>query len=299
MESTTVHPRERGEHEEPEARAEDPVGSSPRARGTLGMVGPSVRRDRFIPASAGNTRLAFAGGVFASVHPRERGEHFEYLPTEIPAAGSSPRARGTHILTPVHRAAIRFIPASAGNTRGQMRRKMMITVHPRERGEHTPFSLDQAVQGGSSPRARGTRGAVLAVGFLARFIPASAGNTRAGRCTSTRSAVHPRERGEHKYPRESNQFAGGSSPRARGTPCGRRRRCWCGRFIPASAGNTPDCYRVGPATAVHPRERGEHVTRADGRLDQLGSSPRARGTPVTPRQMQGVGRFIPASAGNT
>ena len=51
-------------------------GSSPRARGTPLTLPPPTPGRRFIPASAGNTRLFYPAGEPEAVHPRERGEHF-------------------------------------------------------------------------------------------------------------------------------------------------------------------------------------------------------------------------------
>jgi len=71
---STVHPRVRGEYQAPDGAGLKVTGSSPRARGIRQF--PNIRPSdfRFIPACAGNTRVA---GVGPSV-----------------ACGSSPRARG-------------------------------------------------------------------------------------------------------------------------------------------------------------------------------------------------------------
>ena len=50
--------------------------------------------------------------------------------------------------------------------------------------------------------------------------------------------------------------------------------------------------------AVHPRVRGERVTRCRHPSGRAGSSPRARGTGLQPRRHPAHGRFIPACAGN-
>ena len=50
---------------------------------------------------------------------------------------------------------------------------------------------------------------------------------------------------------------------------------------------------------VHPRWRGEHIWRFDYRYRLVGSSPLARGTQPPRLKRPGVGRFIPAGAGNT
>ena len=116
---------------------------------------------------------------------------------------------------------------------------------------------------------------------------------------ATSTAVHPRERGEH-VSWSDRWFAGaGSSPRARGTLSSSSLNHQESRFIPASAGNTPQSARPWCLAKVHPRERGEHYLIGRTAANNVGSSPRARGTlrPVSYRWQDK--RFIPASAGNT
>ena len=213
-----VHPRERGEHSGLADSAAPDIGSSPRARGTRFGRARLRRRDRFIPASAGNTASWRPASRPAAVHPRERGEHVE-IRLNIPHTdGSSPRARGTPPVVPACCGGTRFIPASAGNTVSPRSVPSSWKVHPRERGEHTGTLTASSATSGSSPRARGTR------------VGSSSGDNV--------TPVHPRERGEHVRHPEFAQFLAGSSPRARGT---RRRHddpAPLARFIPASAGNT-------------------------------------------------------------
>ena len=59
----------------------------------------------------------------------------------------------------------------------------------------------------------------------------------------------------------------------------------------------PVTVQFGPT--VHPRVCGEHKHLVGPTFDDTGSSPRVRGTPVTERHCELVGRFIPACAGNT
>ncbi len=156
-----------------------------------------------------------------------------------------------------------------------------------------------SVASGSSPRARGTPHHARELGPRLRFIPASAGNTITRKLMDGLMPVHPRERGEHTRCRRWRGDQGGSSPRARGTPC----PCWIlskrRRFIPASAGNTYQPGLAHPPLAVHPRERGEHRLRPKLTAPGPGSSPRARGTrPPRKLRLRHL-RFIPASAGNT
>ncbi len=175
----------------------------------------------------------------------------------------------------------------------------MKSVHPRARGEHAHHAARRGGEGGSSPRARGTREGHRRLGVGDRFIPARAGNTPS-RPTSTRSeSVHPRARAEHLLLATCPSASGGSSPRARGTPFPPRGGPVPGRFIPARAGNT--CTATTPIAprAVHPRARGEHLVLTQSTFPWSGSSPRARGTPELGHAPPGLARLIPARAGNT
>ena len=194
---------------------------------------------------------------------------------------------------------LRFIPASAGNTRRLSVWGELGSVHPRERGEHTRSSQFRTWAGGSSPRARGTRAVPVGIYRGVRFIPASAGNTRRRRTQKKNAAVHPRERGEHHIAGSTGTDAAGSSPRARGTHGWKPGSVYWVRFIPASAGNTPGRRSPDRMPSVHPRERGEHIVPVHPHGDPRGSTPRARGTPGDRGRGAVVGRFIPASAGNT
>ena len=138
---SAVHPRVRGEHVCAESSACMPVGSSPRARGTLiGVFGHDLGA-RFIPACAGNTASKISSSVSRPVHPRVRGEH-NFL--EVPPLfrlGSSPRARGTRPGRRVRQQECRFIPACAGNTLRVRCAVPLLSVHPRVRGEHSKNNL--------------------------------------------------------------------------------------------------------------------------------------------------------------
>ena len=193
----TVHPRERGEHLNATSSLHQNGGSSPRARGTLAGLSAEAAARRFIPASAGNTVDALVYSCALTVHPRERGEHQGQIDQKVESFGSSPRARGTRTVRTHGRNWRRFIPASAGNTAFSSAVRSLMTVHPRERGEHDAFVQGTEVTGGSSPRARGTPVNARQSFFTLRFIPASAGNTNGSAGRFILIAVHPRERGEH------------------------------------------------------------------------------------------------------
>ena len=181
------------------------------------------------------------------------------------AVGSSPRAQGTHVQNRVRSAAKRFIPACAG--------------------EHRVAAFTPRCGIGSSPRARGTRTRWAGVRGGRRFIPACAGNTSGPPPPSSPWPVHPRVRGEHRL--RCGDLSISSPP----------------RFIPACAGNSlrrehRSCQRA-KSGSVHPRVRGEHSASASILVVHIGSSPRARGTPLPEVRRRRQPRFIPACAGNT
>ena len=172
-----VHPRMRGEHATATPTLLLCIGSSPHARGTPSRtrkppphraVHPRMRGEhldlleyveaaiRFIPACAGNTRSSTPTFRGLPVHPRMRGEHRVAGGDVMPAAGSSPHARGTHAERLETALVGRFIPACAGNTADAAPWFGGGSVHPRMRGEHLRFSQRSCGPSGSSPHARGT-----------------------------------------------------------------------------------------------------------------------------------------------
>ena len=216
-----VHARVRGEHVRRGENGALQLGSSPRARGTLLKNNLTLAQGRFIPACAGNTAARTFTATTEAVHPRVRREHAATMHARM--------------------AVLRFIPACAGNTRITWTTSRPIAVHPRVRGEHQRSGADAVTVSGSSPRARGTLHLPLQIAEQPRFIPACAGNTHATTMRRCSSAVHTRVRGEHTFGTATAGSAGGSSPRARGTPRPSDRRRRDTRFIPACAGNTRSC----------------------------------------------------------
>ena len=131
-------------------------GSSPRGRGTQPAERAPVCLGRFIPAWAGNTVLHQRRLEPFTVHPRVGGEHCLRFRLSEPSIGSSPRGRGTRIQEISQSAAIRFIPAWAGNTSQAQRYCIPTPVHPRVGGEHSTTTKCRVASFGSSPRGRGT-----------------------------------------------------------------------------------------------------------------------------------------------
>ena len=192
-----VHPRVGGEHHRGLPPCKECVGSSPRGRGTRSKSSYFKEETRFIPAWAGNTWAWSSHGPAAPVHPRVGGEHTSPGTTTPAGVGSSPRGRGTRVISRSAVAGWRFIPAWAGNTRSHCQVAKAAPVHPRVGGEHQLIRPRAIVANGSSPRGRGTPVSYYIIAHCTRFIPAWAGNTDV--CWSRRppAAVHPRVGGEH------------------------------------------------------------------------------------------------------
>ena len=131
------------------------------------------------------------------------------------------------------------------------------------------------------------------------IIPAYAGNTWADSPFCPRGRDHPRVCGEHELTLFENGLALGSSPRMRGTPRVSTPVPIFVGIIPAYAGNTASrrghCRRIGD----HPRVCGEHPYRIIPIPEDMGSSPRMRGTLQHESLHVEHKGIIPAYAGNT
>ena len=296
---TPVHPHASGEHRPKHGISEFQRGSSPRERGTLVHRVHMCPHGRFIPTRAGNTSRASRTPTVCPVHPHASGEHAAAWPSLGLQTGSSPRERGTPRVRQVSRFCQRFIPTRAGNTTGDAMCGAGGSVHPHASGEHARCSVQARSSAGSSPRERGTRAPCRDRPRRTRFIPTRAGNTcNRAACRSGR-AVHPHASGEHGCASRHALICSGSSPRERGTPRGSLVTFLDSRFIPTRAGNTlPGSGEYG-WRPVHPHASGEHPRRLFQRGDDLGSSPRERGTRAGELRGDQVERFIPTRAGNT
>ena len=91
----------------------------------------------------------------------------------------------------------RIIPAYAGSTAVSISSAMSVGDHPRIRGEHLAQEPPAPAGGGSSPHTRGALSNAARSQSTARIIPAYAGSTTAKCPALTRTADHPRIRGEH------------------------------------------------------------------------------------------------------
>ena len=111
-----AHPRSRGADAVSVALALVGEGSSPLARGGPGAVRLRARAIGLIPARAGRTRSHATRAPAAGAHPRSRGADPGPLVARPARTGSSPLARGGHLLEPLALKLRGLIPARAGRT---------------------------------------------------------------------------------------------------------------------------------------------------------------------------------------
>ena len=155
------------------------------------------------------------------------------------------------------------------------------------------------VRWGSSPHARGLRAPARTPAPSTRIIPACAGFTRPARRPEPGHSDHPRMRGVYAATARVTATAGGSSPHARGLLV--NENWWIGRerIIPARAGFTGRRADRLPLARDHPRTRGVYRGATPLASLAVGSSPHARGLPVTAGFRGLLCGIIPARAGFT
>ena len=233
------HPRSRGVYYEREGKKPDMPGSSPLARGLRperGHLRPHLRiiparagftpcaaggwrpTWRIIPARAGFTLFDSSGREVAPDHPRSRGVYWAAFVRPPLASGSSPLARGLHLISPPREGSLGIIPARAGFTASGGTTSAPPRDHPRSRGVYGKTFMEAGQEGGSSPLARGLPRLHTGRVSRQRIIPARAGFTM----------VDPSSAGS-LY---------GSSPLARGLHPVGRGGSQVGGIIPARAGFT-------------------------------------------------------------
>ncbi len=115
---------------------------------------------------------------------------------------------------------------------------------------------------------------------------------------SGRGSGHPRGCGEQSKSSHAASSKTGSSPRVRGTGQGQGQDQRCDRVIPAGAGNRTRRTLSSVQRSGHPRGCGEQIVQPANGGENIGSSPRVRGTEVGALVIFLVVRVIPAGAGN-
>ena len=212
-------------------------------------------------------------------HPRSRGVYCDGDTKRAGSPGSSPLARGLLRDDWESIAQRGIIPARAGFTVGREGEYTYSADHPRSRGVYAVLFPEGGNRVGSSPLARG--------------LPPKPESPHRS------SSDHPRSRGVYRSLHVSDGVAGGSSPLARGLPASHPRPPPSTRIIPARAGFTDFLLQVGDMSEDHPRSRGVYGAVLMDAYGDLGSSPLARGLPVSTHADRITRRIIPARAGFT
>ena len=171
-------------------------GLSPRGRGTREVSNVRLWPIRSIPAWAGNPGQKGPPRAKVWVYPRVGGEPGVMLAGSVCRVGLSPRGRGTHETSSLHRSGTRSIPAWAGNPVLTDMGYTLVQVYPRVGGEPVRVKANLIGAKGLSPRGRGTPWVDTRLSPNCRSIPAWAGNpTRPRRCPGE-MWVYPRVGGE-------------------------------------------------------------------------------------------------------
>ena len=213
--------------------------------------------------------------------------------------GSSPRGRGKLGTPTVGVIKIGLIPAWAGKTRAQLRRRPSGRAHPRVGGENSGGSLGICYLLGSSPRGRGKLSRDRIKTTHPGLIPAWAGKTQPHTQGITVFRAHPRVGGENLPDGVPVRGEAGSSPRGRGKPGQDRGRSLVPGLIPAWAGKTQPIQAESHGKGAHPRVGGENTFGARIAATAAGSSPRGRGKHAHPLPRGRIAGLIPAWAGKT
>ena len=188
------------------------------------------------------------------------------MPSRCVTAGSSPRGRGKHRAEATKRRERGLIPARAGKTPLAHPADGSQEAHPRAGGENWENVVKPLWEGGSSPRGRGKRPPIRAVGKSGGLIPARAGKTLWETLPNGGRRAHPRAGGENDADDIARQDVRGSSPRGRGKQAVEGEALVGERLIPARAGKTTLSTPTALRSTAHPRAGGENpVGRRVGR----------------------------------
>mgnify|MGYP001641191594 CR=1 FL=1 len=189
------HPRSRGVYLCVFVRFAFSFGSSPLARGLLGVEDGVDPGGGIIPARAGFTGRNRPRGRMGEDHPRSRGVYAPPPSGWRGPGGSSPLARGLQWAGCHLGDWLGIIPARAGFTRVRTAPRPRPRDHPRSRGVYSFRRVSFSRFVGSSPLARGLPGPAGAQTPGPRIIPARAGFTTRGRPPPAAPSDHPRSRG--------------------------------------------------------------------------------------------------------
>ena len=155
-------------------------GLSPRVRGNHIPAAADRRRDRSIPACAGEPPWHTGRGSRRAVYPRVCGGTGIFRRTTASRSGLSPRVRGNRTGPIAAIVPAGSIPACAGEPVAKPRRESECRVYPRVCGGTPAPSLPNLPPNGLSPRVRGNPPPLRSRRRPAGSIPACAGEPPPG-----------------------------------------------------------------------------------------------------------------------
>ncbi len=157
----------------------------------------------------------------------------------------------------------------------------MASVHPHTHGELADTACALTILLGSSPYTRGTPEDELLRVLPSRFIPIHTGNSCNTSTGGRNSTVHPHTHGELIRCEFIKFNFTGSSPYTRGTLTAFNPWSKHERFIPIHTGNSIYSNRMLTGSTVHPHTHGELNVIYNSAINDIGSSPYTRGTPLS------------------
>ncbi len=211
-----VHPRVRGDDDEPYECKRGPSGSPPRAWGRCICNARAPCGIRFTPACVGTMIVWGMRSRIAAVHPRVRGDDPRAHRAVRAGRGSPPRAWGRSVRSALGTSFGRFTPACVGTIACLSIGTQRFTVHPRVRGDDCVNHRRSFHRFGSPPRAWGRLCLLIHRRVLRRFTPACVGTMQSIDTRCTHPPVHPRVRGDDDLRTQFDAVGGGSPPRAWG-----------------------------------------------------------------------------------
>ena len=174
---------------------------------------------------------------------------------------------------------MRSIPACAGEPQSPWGVGRAIEVYPRVCGGTLEELEEKHGADGLSPRVRGNQPYINVKRFLARSIPACAGEPHPMASIAAIPTVYPRVCGGTLTPFSEMRRDGGLSPRVRGNLTGLPDGSEATGSIPACAGEPGRHWGISPVVEVYPRVCGGTSIRTGAQRQFNGLSPRVRGNP--------------------
>ena len=252
-------------------------GLSPPVRGNHGSQPRVQGRPGSIPACAGEPESETCPEWRPLVYPRLCGGTYDSGGAAHPGSGLSPPVRGNRFIRYDGGAFLRSIPACAGEPVRGKECVIVPEVYPRLCG------------GTGRPKPAAWR--------ISGLSPPVRGNHKPCDCTSASKMVYPRLCGGTEIFDHRLGTSRGLSPPVRGNPLTRSPKNTATRSIPACAGE-PTALGYRPCCRpVYPRLCGGTTPAWLTPLAQGGLSPPVRGNPGQGFDAPGIGRSIPACAG--